>query len=109
MAVLYGADAVYLAGTSFGMRSFAGNFDDEALPKAVEMCIRDSISPSHHYPTGLVMPIARRRAPAGGAPLVSRPGHQLHRRGGFPLYRLGAAHAPDVYKRQQQFRLPHQE
>ena len=33
MAVLYGADAVYLAGTSFGMRSFAGNFDDEALPK----------------------------------------------------------------------------
>ena len=28
MAVLYGADAVYLAGTSFGMRSFAGNFDD---------------------------------------------------------------------------------
>ena len=23
MAVLYGADAVYLAGTSFGMRSFA--------------------------------------------------------------------------------------
>ena len=36
MAVLYGADAVYLAGTSFGMRSFAGNFDDEALPKAVQ-------------------------------------------------------------------------
>ena len=35
MAVLYGADAVYLAGTSFGMRSFAGNFDDEQLPKAV--------------------------------------------------------------------------
>ena len=35
MAVLYGADAVYLAGTSFGMRSFAGNFDDEELPKAV--------------------------------------------------------------------------
>ena len=29
MAVLYGADAVYLAGTSFGMRSFAGNFTDE--------------------------------------------------------------------------------
>ena len=32
MAVLYGADAVYLAGTSFGMRSFAGNFSDEASP-----------------------------------------------------------------------------
>ena len=35
MAVLYGADAVYLAGTSFGMRSFAGNFNDEELPQAV--------------------------------------------------------------------------
>ena len=35
MAVLYGADAVYLAGTSFGMRSFAGNFTDEELPRAV--------------------------------------------------------------------------
>ena len=36
MSVLYGADAVYLAGTSFGMRSFAGNFSPEELPKAVE-------------------------------------------------------------------------
>ena len=35
MAVLYGADAVYLAGTAFGMRSFAGNFTDEELPAAV--------------------------------------------------------------------------
>ena len=35
MAVLYGADAVYLAGTAFGMRSFAGNFSDKELPKAV--------------------------------------------------------------------------
>lgn len=35
MSVKYGADAVYLAGTSFGMRSFAGNFPPEELPKAV--------------------------------------------------------------------------
>ena len=35
LAVAYGADAVYLAGTSFGMRSFAGNFTPEELPKAV--------------------------------------------------------------------------
>ena len=35
MAVLYGADAVYLAGTDFGMRSFAGNFPAEELPHAV--------------------------------------------------------------------------
>ena len=36
MAVLYGADAVYLAGTSFGMRSFTGNFTPEELPRAVK-------------------------------------------------------------------------
>ena len=36
MSVLYGADAVYLAGTSFGMRSFAGNFTPEELPQAVK-------------------------------------------------------------------------
>ena len=35
MAVAYGADAVYLAGTTFGMRSFAGNFTDEELIEAV--------------------------------------------------------------------------
>ena len=37
MAVRYGADAVYLAGTSFGMRSFAGNFTPEELPVAVKL------------------------------------------------------------------------
>ena len=36
MSVLYGADAVYLAGTSFGMRAFAGNFSPEELPVAVK-------------------------------------------------------------------------
>ncbi len=35
MSVLYGADAVYLAGTDFGMRSFAGNFTPQELPEAV--------------------------------------------------------------------------
>ena len=37
MSVLYGADAVYLAGTAFGMRSFAGNFSPEELPAAVKL------------------------------------------------------------------------
>ena len=36
MAVLYGSDAVYLAGTDFGMRAFAGNFTPEELPQAVK-------------------------------------------------------------------------
>lgn len=35
MAVLYGADAVYLAGTDFGMRAFAGNFTPEQMREAV--------------------------------------------------------------------------
>ena len=35
MALAYGADAVYLAGTMFGMRSFAGNFSPEELKTAV--------------------------------------------------------------------------
>ena len=35
-ALLYGADAVYLAGTRFGMRSAADNFTDGELKEAVE-------------------------------------------------------------------------
>ena len=38
MAVAYGADAVYLAGSDFGMRAFAGNFDRKGLREAVELC-----------------------------------------------------------------------
>ena len=38
MAVAYGADAVYLAGNAFGMRSFAGNFTPEELKSAVALC-----------------------------------------------------------------------
>ena len=38
MAVAYGADAVYLAGDTFGMRSFAGNFSPEELKTALALC-----------------------------------------------------------------------
>ena len=38
MSLAYGADAVYLAGTDFGMRSFAGNFTPEELKQAVALC-----------------------------------------------------------------------
>ena len=34
-AILYGADAVYLAGEIFGMRAAADNFTDEELAEAV--------------------------------------------------------------------------
>ena len=36
MAVLYGADAVYLGGKAFGLRAFGGNFTYEELKEAVE-------------------------------------------------------------------------
>ena len=36
MAIEYGADAVYLASTRFGLRTFAGNFDLEQLKWAVD-------------------------------------------------------------------------
>lgn len=38
MALSYGADAVYLAGEQFGMRSFAGNFDENSILEAAALC-----------------------------------------------------------------------
>jgi len=35
MALLYGADAVYLGGKAFGLRAYSGNFTDEELREAV--------------------------------------------------------------------------
>ena len=43
MAVAYGADAVYLAGTAFGMRSFAGNFTPKELKRAVDLCHKKGV------------------------------------------------------------------
>lgn len=37
-ALLFGADAVYLSGTRFGMRSAPANFTDEELSRAVTLC-----------------------------------------------------------------------
>lgn len=37
MALAYGADAVYLAGSEFGMRASAGNFNTEQMKKAAAM------------------------------------------------------------------------
>lgn len=37
-AVKYGADAVYLGGTTFGMRAAPSNFSNEELPAAVKYC-----------------------------------------------------------------------
>ena len=37
MALHYGADAVYLAGQSYGMRAAAGNFNNDELRKAIKL------------------------------------------------------------------------
>ncbi|MFQ6773514.1 MAG: peptidase U32 family protein [Clostridia bacterium] len=36
MALSFGADAVYFAGKKFGLRTFAGNFDESQLAEAIE-------------------------------------------------------------------------
>lgn len=52
-AVLYGADAVYVAGKSFGMRVASDNFSDEELVQAVKYCHERSVK---LYVTVNVMP-----------------------------------------------------
>lgn len=44
MALHYGADAVYLAGTEFGMRAAAGNFDEKQMREAVALCHSKGVS-----------------------------------------------------------------
>jgi putative protease len=44
MAIAYGADAVYLAGDQFGMRSFAGNFGEAELLEAAALCKARGVS-----------------------------------------------------------------
>lgn len=48
MSLCYGADAVYLAGTEFGMRASAGNFDSDQLQKAVALAALDGTSCVRH-------------------------------------------------------------
>jgi len=36
MALLYGADAVFMGGKAFGLRAFGGNFDNEQLKQGIE-------------------------------------------------------------------------
>ncbi len=44
MALHYGANAVYFAGTEFGMRASAGNFDEENMRRAVGICHEKGVS-----------------------------------------------------------------
>ncbi len=42
-AVMYGADAVYIGGGMFGMRTSPSNFDDEELKRAVKYCHENAV------------------------------------------------------------------
>ena len=70
MALAYGADAVYLAGNTFGMRSFAGNFSPEELRRAAKLCRERGRGPArdvqHHAPQRRDGPPARVVGAAGG-------------------------------------------
>ncbi len=52
-AVYFGADAVYLAGSHFGMRAASGNFTDEELKEAVSFCHENGVK---MYVTVNIMP-----------------------------------------------------
>ena len=52
-AVAYGADAVYMAGKSFGMRTASGNFTPDEMAQAVEYCHRHGVKA---YVTANTMP-----------------------------------------------------
>ena len=42
-AILYGADAIYLGGEIFGMRSSAAKFNDDLLEKAVKLAHNNNV------------------------------------------------------------------
>ncbi len=42
-AILYGADAVYMAGTSFGMRTASSNFDNDGLRRAISLAHENGV------------------------------------------------------------------
>lgn len=44
MAVVYGADAVYLGGSAFGMRAGTANFSRELLPEAVSFAHKNNVN-----------------------------------------------------------------
>lgn len=43
MAVLYGADAVYLSGKQFGLRAYAGNFNSDEIIEAVKFAHKNNV------------------------------------------------------------------
>ena len=48
-AIHNGADAVYLAGTSYGARKFADNFTNEELVNAIKFFLTIALAASYNY------------------------------------------------------------
>ena len=75
-AVEYGADAVYLAGPSFGMRAGTANFTREELAEAVRTAHERGVKV---YVTVNTIPTAPQTTPASGVPLQpQRSGSPFH-------------------------------
>ncbi len=93
-AVAYGADAVYLAGSQFGMRAFAGNFDGEGLKKAIEFAhghgvaahITVNTNPRNHELDGLPEYLERLQDWGADALIIGDPG----------VFMLARRYAPNV-------------
>ena len=65
MALAYGADAVYLAGDTFGMWAFAGNFSQEDLPRAAAPVPGEGGGPPRHLQHHAPQPGGGRPPPPG--------------------------------------------
>lgn len=42
-AILYGANAVYFAGKKYGLRAYAGNFDNDELKESIDYCHKHNV------------------------------------------------------------------
>lgn len=93
-AVAYGADAVYLAGSQYGMRAFAGNFERGELLEAVQLChshgvavhVTCNTNPRNGELEGLPQYLEFLAQAQVDALIIGDPG----------VFRLALRHAPDI-------------
>ena len=93
-AVAYGADAVYLAGSQYGMRAFAGNFDGKGLKQAIDFAhsrdvavhVTVNTNPRNHELEGLPEYLEQLQDWGADALIIGDPG----------VFALARRHAPGV-------------
>ena len=94
MAVIYGADAVYLGGEGYGLRAYAGNFSDGELREGIafahargrKVYLTMNIIPHSKDLEGMAEYISRVRGMGVDAVIFSDPG----------IFELLREHAPDM-------------